>query len=161
MATQQAAIIEFRLPCVVTTLLRCTWSQKGNLRAKTLAISARVLAIDIARPTYCPDLQSTCQEWLMSLQICYLENMIHTKHWHCLSSLRRQSKTFHPNVMVLWGDVCQQAFQPANWWEKWKLVGDSDCVYIYIRVLLNNYVLSMIHTLARISCNSLSSLTKD
>jgi hypothetical protein len=136
MATQQAAIIEFRLPCVVTTLLRCTWSQKGNLRAKTLAISARVLAIDIARPTYCPDLQSTGQEWLMSLQICYLENLIHTKHWHCLSSLRRQSKTVHPNVMVLCGDVCQQAFQPANWWEKWKLVGDSDCVYIYIRVLL-------------------------
>ena len=52
--------------------------------------------------------------------------------------------------MVLGGDVCQQAFQPANWWGKWKLVGDSDGLYIYIRVLLNYYV-SMIHTLVRIS----------
>ncbi len=86
----------------------------------------------------------------MSRQNCYLENMIHTKHWYCPSALRRQRKTFHPNVMVLGGDVCQQAFQPANWWGKWKLVGDSDGLYIYIRVLLNYYV-SMIHTLVRIS----------
>jgi hypothetical protein len=41
-----------------------------------------------------------------------------------LTLVSRQRKTFHPKRYVLGGNVGKQAFQPANWWGKWKLVGD-------------------------------------